>query len=198
MPPFHYVRKRSTGGRKAPGFGVKLEDLAKIRYSYLYEPTLAHASPKLLWTPSEDDEVGSYNKAFGVQGELQDIWTPSILDEAKLMIAVHQYLLAEAKTSAARDPELRFLHRLRFHGLALSGLYMRSLLDEPKTPQQIIASKSSFDAFLKEYWTVGRMVLIFSVKQFMKNGGSLFAYVRSTEEWKALSDTFRLQLRSGS
>ena len=61
-----------------------------------------------------------------------------------------------------------------------------------------MASKSSFDTFIREYWTVGRMVLIFSVKQFMKDGGSLFAYVRSTEEWKELADTFRLQLRSGS
>ena len=196
LPPFHYVRKRSVG-RKGPGFGVKLEDLAKIRYSYLYEPTLTHASPKLLWTLSEDDEVGSYNKAFGDQGELYDIWTSSTLDEAKLMIAVHQYLLAEAKNSADRDPELRFLHRLRFHSLALCGLYQRDLREEPKSAGQIIASKSSFDTFIKEYWTVGRMVLIFSVKQFMKDGGSLFAYVRSTEEWKALADTFRLQLRSG-
>ena len=198
LTPFHYVRKRSVVGRKGPGFSVRLEDLAKIRYSYLYEPTLAHASPKLLWTLSGDDEVGSYNKAFGVQGELQDIWTPSILDEAKLMIAVHQHLLAEAKASGVRDPELRFLHRLRFHSLALCGLYLHELRDEPKGASQIIASKSSFDTFLKEYWTVGRMVLIFSVKQYMKDGGSLFAYVRSAEEWKSLADTFRLQLRSGS
>lgn len=195
LSPFHYIRKRSAG-RRGVGFGVRLEDLAKIRYSFLYEPTLVHASPKLLWTLSDDDEMGSYNKAFGINGELIDVWTTDALDEAKFMIALHQRLLSEAKTSAARDAELRFMHRLRFHSLALCGFYLRELRRDQLAPGESLLSTAAFEQVLDEYWTVGRMLLIITVKKFLKGGGSLFAFVRSAEEWKDLTDAFRLQLHS--
>jgi hypothetical protein len=47
LPKIRYLRKRAVG-RRGIGQSLKLEDLAKIRYSFLYEPTLVHASPNRL------------------------------------------------------------------------------------------------------------------------------------------------------
>ncbi len=68
--PLRYVRKRSFH-RVREAYPIKLEELAKIRYSYLYEPTRCVADPRSLWTTHEDG--GFYEHAFGVAGELQEL-----------------------------------------------------------------------------------------------------------------------------
>ncbi len=69
LPKIRYLRRRSVG-RGSLGTRVRLEELAKIRYAFLYEPTSIHAAPKSLWTHEEDG--GLYEKAFGVNGQLLD------------------------------------------------------------------------------------------------------------------------------
>lgn len=72
VPKLRYSRKR---GRplKGPGRVFSLEEFAKIRYSFLIEPTLIHEMPKSLWTNVADG--GHYEWAFGVNGEMQPYWS---------------------------------------------------------------------------------------------------------------------------
>jgi hypothetical protein len=71
----YYQRKRAIGKKKF-GDSVKLEDFAKIRYSFLYEPTLVFSSPKQFWSSKEDG--GAYEKAFGVQNEMANTQKQSL------------------------------------------------------------------------------------------------------------------------
>ena len=118
-----YQRKRS--GSRAPrgSTAIKLEELAKIRYSFLYEPTLALSSPRDLWTSSENK--GVYEKSFGLHGTLQPTWTNEAFDELLLSIAVFQDLEKRMNLYKERH-ELGSFGRLKFHALCMAGLYFRS------------------------------------------------------------------------
>jgi len=85
----NYLRRR--GGKKKQGQTLKFEELAKIRYSFLFEPTLVHAAPKELWTP--ESEHGVYEKAFGVGGHLQELW--SIDEFNRCLLAIVFYFRIE-------------------------------------------------------------------------------------------------------
>ena len=100
------------------GQGLRLEELAKIRYAWRYEPTAVHASPKNLWTPEEDG--GLYERAFGVDGEIQDAWSDETFDETLLALTLAQRITEEAKHLAGVSEDLKFLPRLRYHALALA------------------------------------------------------------------------------
>jgi AIPR protein len=74
-----YERKRSF--KRYPGaFVATLEDLAKIRYAFLVEPTRCVADPKSLWTHAQDG--GVYEQAFGVNGEVPSFWPEETFEEA--------------------------------------------------------------------------------------------------------------------
>ena len=66
-------------GKRGKGTSIKLEEFAKIRYSFLYEPTLVHSAPKSLWSLGEAG--GVYEKAFGVNGKLEVKWATETLEE---------------------------------------------------------------------------------------------------------------------
>ncbi|MGP8065653.1 MAG: AIPR family protein, partial [Acidimicrobiales bacterium] len=196
LPPFYYIRKRGAA-RRGTGFGVRLEDFAKMRYSYLYEPTLVHAAPKQLWTIDGDEGAGAYPKAFGIDGVIHDIWTTPQVDEGRLVIALHQHFVTEAKAAAQRDEGLRFLHRARFHSLALAGAYARELRDPLPDISSLAHSRPAFQSFVDEFALAARMTLIFAVQHYLDNG-TLFAFVRSTEQWTSLLRDFKLQLHAQS
>ncbi len=115
VPKISYQRRREPkkGGQ---GQALPLEELAKIRYAFLNEPTLCHSSPKDLWTPSADK--GAYEKAFGVDGELQEMWSKE--EFRRCLLATGMYLRIEDKIEeeGKADPTLKRMKRFRFHALS--------------------------------------------------------------------------------
>lgn len=89
---------------------MRLEDLAKIRYAFLYEPTLIHAKPRGLCTLDEDG--GEYEKAFGENGELVEVWSPETFRQAVLAIALYSELDERTKQLAKQNLDNRFHRRL--------------------------------------------------------------------------------------
>ena len=79
LKKLRYVRKRQVGRARGIGQPIKLEEMAKVRYAFLYEPTLIHATPRALW--SLDGADAAYAKAFGVAGELKDSWSQADVHE---------------------------------------------------------------------------------------------------------------------
>jgi AIPR protein len=189
LPAFHYVRKRSVG-RKGLGTGLKLEELAKIRYAFLYEPTLVHSSPKSLWTLSEDG--GAYDKAFGVNGELEDAWSDDTLDRTLLSIAFHLRISQDAKEQANKDKDLKFLYRLRYHGLSLAG--MQFAKSESSEIHELAHKTAYFNEAFDDFWVVARAVLVTAQTAAESQDITTFALVRSAERWALMQKEFRRQL----
>lgn len=61
---------------------LKLQDLGKIRFAWYHDPRLPIADPaKLFQLPEEN---GLYADAFGVEGEVVDVWSEQQFRETRL------------------------------------------------------------------------------------------------------------------
>ena len=187
VPKIHYQRRRGSG-KKGYGHPIKLEELAKIRYSFLHEPTLVSSSPKDLWTPEADK--GAYESAFGVEGTLPDLWSDREFRRCLLAIAFHRRIEERVRQEAKDDPEYKFLRRLRFHALSLAGHFLdRGQKDEDV--DQLLEDGTFFGEKWKVFWEEAVRVLdnVYSstVREQRK---TLFALVRSTEDWDRMLNRF--------
>ena len=189
VPAFHYVRKRGASHRGL-GTGLRLEDLAKIRYAFLFEPTLVHSSPKALWTGSED--AGAYEKAFGIDGELQDVWSDDTLNRTLLAVGFYFRISQDAKDQAKKDKELKFLYRLRYHGLSLAGMQFGKA--EPSEVHDLAHKTSYFNETFDQFWTVARASLITAQGAAEMLDITTFALVRSAERWSLMQKEYRRQM----
>ena len=187
LPRFHYLPKRSVGRKQnATGRGVRLEDLAKLRYAYLYEPTAVHASPRDLWTLAEDN--GLYEKAFGVDGELSEVWSRATQNHARLALALFWRIDKETKDHKEKYP---FLNRLKYHLLSLAGGDLR----EKSNADDYLAARAFdeyFSAFKKNAF---KSVAMIGAEYLHPTGDreaiSVFALVRSGKAWEQMSASYR-------
>ncbi len=101
---------------------LRLEDMARIRHTWLKEPTRATADPKSLWAFALDG--GAYETAFGIDEELADFWPDEVFQDA--LLAVITYREIEERLNAIIKKERRFLwmRRLRWFALSLFMLYI--------------------------------------------------------------------------
>jgi hypothetical protein len=106
-----YERKRSL--RRHPGtYVVTLEELAKIRFAFLFEPTRCVADPKSLWTHSQDG--GVYEQAFGVNGELPTFWPDEVYGEALFALIIYKRIEELVNERVRKDRKFLWLRRLRY------------------------------------------------------------------------------------
>jgi hypothetical protein len=189
VPKMHYLRKRSVG-RKGTGLGLRLEELAKIRYAWYYEPTAVHAAPKNLWTPEEDG--GLYERSLGVDGEIQDAWSDETFDDTLLAISLAFRILDESKRLAAASDEMKFLPRLRFHAIALAGIYFRRLGDSGA--RKLVRSEEALDKFWSGFWPTAKSVLVDVYTAAEDEESTMFAFVRSTDRWAKMQKRFSRHL----
>ena len=92
-----------------------------------------------------------------------------------------------------QDPELRFLRRLRFHGVALAGEFTRRRF-EPDEARELVTIKPKFDEAWELFWSVTKGVLIdvFSIAEDEET--SMFAFVRSSDRWQQMTKRLRRHL----
>lgn len=186
----HYVRKRQTR-KRGVGFGVKLEEFSKLRYAFLYEPTLTQEAPKDLWTPQA--EGGSYEKAFGINGVLADMWSQDDLDQSFLAIAIYTNVLNDLAERVRGNPDLRFMKRLRFHSMALMGEFVRANVDRSEY-RRLWSQQSAFDDQLGEALNTQRRVVGSVHDQHVPQTQTMFAFVRSTDRWGEMLRQFNTQI----
>ena len=192
LPKLRYLRKRAVG-RRGIGLALRLEDMAKVRYSFLYDPTLVHASPKALWTLEEDG--GAYEKAFGIDGGLVSAWSAETLDESLAAVAIYLRINQATKDLAKKSAEVRFLPRLRFHGLSLAGLYLRNSSSQIEY-KALTRSMDVFESFWNTFWPLAKAVLVDVYSQAEDSGSTMFAFVRSSERWQQMQKRFTRHLAS--
>ncbi len=66
-------------------------------------------------------------QAFGVGGELEDVWSDDTLNQTLVAIGFYFRISQDAKDLAKKDKDLKFLYRLRYHGIALAGMQFAKL-----------------------------------------------------------------------
>lgn len=190
IPRMHYIPKRSVG-KKGEGMGLRLEEAAKIRYSFLHEPTTISASPKSLWTTKEDG--GVYEMSFGVDGELLPEWADEDLGMFQFAIAMYYALVSDFKDRGKQNPNLKVLYRLRFHALALAGIYARDHLSSDEYGA-IARSSAKFGEVFSAFAPTARLALVTVFQAATDEEQTTFAFVRSTDRWEQIRRLFSVQL----
>ena len=188
IPQITYQRKRS--GKRVPSGRVPLsiEDLAKIRYTWLYEPTRCIADPKSLWTYHDDG--GVYEDAFGVDGTLHDRWSDDTFERTLVAVVFYKDIEAEIERAKKKDKKYVYLRRLRYFALGLAPIYLgRKQLNGVA---MIKGSRTDYRRRFEDFWK-GALRELVSVHQDFVDGAkksTLFALARSEQQWRNLKSKY--------
>lgn len=185
LPRINYVRRR--GKKKRTGRSLKLEDLAKIRYAFLFEPTLVHSAPKDLWT--HQSEKGSYEKSFGDGQVVPELWSEEEFRRCLLAIAFYWKIDDASKNESKQDSDLGFLKRLRFHALCLAGLHLKHGSDAALV-KQILENQDKYQENWEKIWREVRRTLIDAHENSREQNIALNALVRSSERWESMKKRY--------
>ncbi|MGB7577579.1 MAG: AIPR family protein [Pseudolabrys sp.] len=112
-----YGRKRPYPRATSGLLVLKLQDLGKIRYAWYEDPRVPIASPAKLFQLPEDN--GLYGFAFGVDGEIVDVWTDTQFRECLLALHTYNKINAELHGLQEANDDLKQITRLRYYGLKL-------------------------------------------------------------------------------
>ena len=184
-----YLRKRS-GKRLSNVDVLRLDDLARIRYTWFYEPTTATADPKSLWAYSADG--GHYEEAFGISGELGDFWPGSTFEDAVLAVLAFWSILDKIANLIKRDRKKMWVRRLRYFALKL----LQEYLEVKKIPAaDLLRSSSFFKTTMDEFWHEAYRDLVYSYTQAVDQDKiTVFALARNETRWRNLQTNFRTYL----
>ena len=185
-----YVRKRSF--KRVPlADMLKLEDMARIRYTWLKEPTRATADPKSLWAFASDG--GAYEACFGIDEELADFWPEQVFQDA--LLAVISYREIEERLTAIVKKERKFLwmRRLRWFALSLFKLY---IAEKGLDVVELLGARSLFQDVFNEFWKEAQRELISAHYDAVeRDKTTVFALARSDTRWSAMREKFQIFLK---
>lgn len=179
---YRYVRKR-TFKRVSGKVSIKLEDFAKIRYSYFYEPTKCLNLPRSLWTSEEDG--GVYEKSFGVNGKLEAQWSDEEFYESLVATAVYYEFIKEAKVLGEKSDDFKYMNRLKWHSQSLAGIFRRGKKQDLPAIQ-LLNNKKKFEELWDEYWNIAKVILDEVYTRAIEDKTTIYAFVRSVERWQSM------------
>lgn len=191
--PLRYVRKR-THHRVRAAIAIKFEELAKVRFAFLLEPTKCVADPRALWTLKEDS--GNYEDAFGVDGELYDFWDDTTFDQCLFAFLVYLRILKRTKELIRKDKiSFHFLQRMRFWGTSLARVYFDNA---PSELDKLIQSEAEFKKWFDAFWKLFMQTIVPFHQAAQTDGVTNFALVRNEGRWQQARRTFSLLQKSGA
>lgn len=182
-----YVRKRSF--KRVPMADMlKLEDMARIRYTWLKEPTRATADPKSLWAFAADG--GAYEAAFGVDEELADFWPEEIFQNALLAVLVYREIEERLDAIIKKERKFLWMRRLRWFALSLFRLYTSEKVVDVT---ELLASRALFQDVFNDFWKEAQRELISAHYDAVeRDKTTVFALARSDTRWSAMREKFHV------
>ena len=196
LPKIAYQPKRGTKRAPAGSRSIRLEDFAKIRYAYLHEPTLVNASPKDLWSLQSDG--GVYHLAFGVDRDVMEAWSTDEFRKALTAINIYFHIEDTSRQEGKENPQMKFLHRLRYHALSLAGFYIRGQQEWAEREVEI-GTAADFDSFWNEFWKETRRTLIDAYLDAQeRDQTTMHSFVRSAERWRQMKKRFGMHTNTAA
>ncbi len=188
-----YMRKRSY--RRVPLADVlRLEDMARIRYTWLTEPTRATADPKSLWAFVADG--GAYEIAFGTDDHPVDFWPEPVFTEALLAVISYREIERRISDIIKLDRRNLWIRRLRFFALSLFKLFIG---EKGYKAGELLSSRAMFETVFSEFWKDAHRELISAHYDAVeRDKTTVFALARSETRWSATREKFLFFLRQSS
>ncbi len=147
MKQILYGRKRPYPRSNSSTSVVKMQDLGKIRYAWHHDPRIPISDPAKLFQLHEEN--GLYGYSFGIDGELENLWSDRQFKETLLAIHAFERIEEELKTLQSSSEELKQVGRLKYYGLKLFKLYIDEMLptSTDTTHDDLYAFGGKFNAF---------------------------------------------------
>ena len=185
-----YMRKRTF--KRAPHADVlRLEDMARIRYTWLKEPTRATADPKSLWAFIADG--GAYEVAFGVNDETADFWPDDTFEEALMAVISYREIERRITDIIKKDRKFLWIRRLRYFALSLFKLYVA---EKKYDVREVLSSAANFDGVFNEFWKDAHRELISAHYDAVeRDKTTVFALARSDTRWSSTREKFLFFLK---
>jgi hypothetical protein len=197
-----YGRKRPYPKKSVGLHVLKMMDLGKIRYTWNCEPRLAISSPNKLFLHKENG--GVYEKTFGEEGKLQNIWSDEAFNETMLALNCFEYCTDRLKKAEEDFFDIKVgdekqkmqysqLSRLRFYGLALMRIYadqhLERLIDTDR--EDLYPIKKKFEGFCASSFKPILPSLKRTYKRVVENKeGAAFALPRDSKIWERIQENF--------
>jgi hypothetical protein len=180
-----YVRKRTY--KRAPHSDIlRLEDMARIRFTWLKEPTRATADPKSLWAFRADG--GTYEIAFGINDELTDVWSDDAFQEALLAVISYREIERRITDIIKRDRKFLWIRRLRFFALSLFKIYVG---EKDLDIEELLGSRTLFETVFSDFWKDAHRELISAHYDAVeRDKTTVFALARSDTRWSSTRESF--------
>ena len=207
VPRRRYARKRQKHFPPGMGKQLKLEELAKIRYAWLYEPRPVIDATGTLFQDS--DGGGRYEKAFGVDEEARDKWPRSVLEDAVLAVWFHDAIVTglkravedikernEAKSDGGSEGGQRYewMMLYRWHFLSLAGIWIR---EHERESGPLLQSKDGLEDEYRQFMRHGFDVVANAERlrerdeEMGRKSLTMRNWRRSSGEWDRLVKDFR-------
>ena len=168
---------------------IDLERLAKIRYSFLFEPTVASSDPHSLW-----DAEGLYPLAFGVDQKLYSEWSRDIVEEVLLAIALWRRV-DTTLSKYKRGDDSFYLRRCQYHILALAGVFLRT---RECNVRKLLKSETEFSEFWKAFYPHAKDAVaqsyISAQEQIQQGARVTFNFVRNEQAWASIQKRFKSKI----
>lgn len=185
-----YGRKRPYPRSSSTTTVIKLQDLGKIRFAWLHDPRIPIADPAKLFQLKEDN--GLYGYAFGVDGELSQMWSEREFKET--LLAIHAFdRISEELTLLQEADELRQLGRLKYYGLKLFKLYIDQVLPShaETSYEDLYAFGGKFNKFFDRAKKIIGLTLSQSYREILtREEGTAFSLPRDAKVWDLVQRKF--------
>lgn len=186
-----YGRKRPYPRSSAYKQVIKLQDLAKIRYAWLHDPRVAFADPAILTVMPEDG--GLYAHAFGINGELVDLWTEDQFKDTLLAIHTFNFLSRELSEIESKNIEYKQISRLKYYALKLFKLYVDDI--DPLDSENILTDLYLFGGKYSQFFTRAFKIISITLKQtydeiLNREEGTAFSLPRDSKVWELAKRRF--------
>lgn len=186
-----YGRKRPYPRATSGLLVLKLQDLGKIRYAWYEDPRVPIASPAKLFQLPEDN--GLYGFAFGVDGEIVDVWTDTQFRECLLALHTYNKINAELHGLQEANDDLKQITRLRYYGLKLFKIYFDQIW--PTMPAGELQHLYQFGAKYNDFFTRPAKIICHTLSQsyrdiLKQNEGTAFSLPRDAKVWDLVKSKF--------
>lgn len=186
-----YGRKRPYPRSSSHTVVLKLQDLGKIRYAWLHDPRIPIADPAKLFQLKEEN--GLYGSAFGVDGELSNIWSEADFKDTLLAVHAFEKITEELELLQQSADDLKQVGRLKYYGLKLFKLYIDEMLPTHAdiSYDDLHAFGGKFNSFFSRAKKIIGLTLSQSYREILnREEGTAFSLPRDAKVWELVQRKF--------
>jgi hypothetical protein len=191
MKQILYGRKRPYPRSNSTTSVVKMQDLGKLRYAWHHDPRIPISDPAKLFQLQEEN--GLYGYSFGIDGELENMWSDGQFKQTLLAIHAFDRIEEELKAIQNSSEELKQVGRLKYYGLKLFKLYIDEMLpiSTDTTYDDLYAFGGKFNAFFNRANKIIGLTLSQSYREILnREEGTAFSLPRDAKVWDLVQRKF--------